>query len=174
MPQKTYSQQEVKYMHTQFELNLRIQSSSMAPLSYICRSIYFCYTDLFCCSSRRQSLSAPTATTTWTSPKLETMSLDGCMTLYWDTLRFFVESRIPTHVRAYQWQAAPRMVTCPRQHTTLRLPRWRRLPRRRCAKRPGPARVLSLGATKHVELLMATAAEEPAQVLFILNLSQLA
>jgi hypothetical protein len=51
----------------------------MAPLSYICQSLSFCYTDLFCCSSRRQSLSAPTATTAWTCPKLETMGLDGCI-----------------------------------------------------------------------------------------------
>jgi hypothetical protein len=74
---------------------------------------YFRYTDLFRCSSRRQSLSAPTATTTWICPKLETLSLDGCTTLDWDALRSFVESRLPAHVRAYPRQAAPPMVTLP-------------------------------------------------------------
>jgi hypothetical protein len=67
----------------------------------VCQSLSFCYTDLFCCSSRRQSLFAPTATTTWTCSKLEAMSLDGCTTRTpdWDT-RSFVESHLPAHVRA--------------------------------------------------------------------------
>ncbi|KAI0291442.1 hypothetical protein BC826DRAFT_480661 [Russula brevipes] len=82
----------------------------MAPLSYICQSLSLCYTDLFCSSSRRQSLSAPTATTTWICPKLEVMGLDGCTALDWDPLRSFVESRLPAHVRTYPRQAVPPMV----------------------------------------------------------------
>ena len=60
-----------------------------------------------------QSLSAPTTTTTWICPKLETLSLDGCTTLDWDALRTFVESRLPAHVRAYPRQAIPPMLTLP-------------------------------------------------------------
>ncbi|KAH9980116.1 hypothetical protein BGW80DRAFT_1273406 [Lactifluus volemus] len=64
-------------------------------------------------SSLIRSLSAPTATTAWICPKLETLSLDGCTTLDWDALRTFVESRLPAHVRAYPRQAVPPMVTLP-------------------------------------------------------------
>lgn len=62
-------------------------------------------------SSLIKSLSAPTTTTTWICPKLETLSLDGCTTLDWDALRTFVESRLPAHVRAYPRQAVPPMLT---------------------------------------------------------------
>ncbi|KAI0276498.1 hypothetical protein BGY98DRAFT_1090225 [Russula aff. rugulosa BPL654] len=64
-------------------------------------------------SSLIKSLSAPTTTTTWICPKLETLSLDGCTTLDWDALRNFVESRLPAHVRAYPRQAIPPMLTLP-------------------------------------------------------------
>jgi hypothetical protein len=64
-------------------------------------------------SSLIRSLSAPTATTTWICPKLETLSLEGCTTLDWDSLRTFVESRLPAHVRAYPRQAVPPMLTLP-------------------------------------------------------------
>ncbi|KAH9002746.1 hypothetical protein EDB86DRAFT_2800354 [Lactarius hatsudake] len=64
-------------------------------------------------SSLIRSLSAPTATTTWICPKLETLSLEGCTTLDWDALRTFVESRLPAHVRAYPRQAVPPMLTLP-------------------------------------------------------------
>ncbi|KAN0105380.1 hypothetical protein V8E52_011089 [Russula decolorans] len=37
-------------------------------------------------SSLIKSLSAPTTTTSWICPKLETLSLDGCTTLDWDAL----------------------------------------------------------------------------------------
>jgi hypothetical protein len=64
-------------------------------------------------SSLIKSLSAPTATTTWICPKLETLSLEGCTTLDWDALRTFVESRLPAHVRAYPRQAVPPMLSLP-------------------------------------------------------------
>ncbi|KAI0304274.1 hypothetical protein B0F90DRAFT_1704155 [Multifurca ochricompacta] len=64
-------------------------------------------------SSLIKSLSAPSATTTWVCPKLETLNLDGCTTLDWDALRTFVESRLPAHVRAYPRQAVPPMLTLP-------------------------------------------------------------
>ncbi|KAI9451404.1 hypothetical protein F5148DRAFT_547695, partial [Russula earlei] len=60
-----------------------------------------------------KSLSAPKTTTTWICPKLETLNLDGCTTLDWDSLRTFVESRLPAHVRAYPRQAIPPMLTLP-------------------------------------------------------------
>jgi hypothetical protein len=75
-------------------------------------------------------------------------------------------------LRAYPRQAVPPMVTLPAPAsysafastattttTTLR------------QAHPAP---LGCSPTKHVEFLMATAAEEPARVLFILNFSQLA
>jgi hypothetical protein len=64
-------------------------------------------------SSLIKSLSAPTTTTSWIRPKLETLSLDGCTTLDWDALRTFVESHLPAHVRAYPRQAVPPMLTLP-------------------------------------------------------------
>jgi hypothetical protein len=50
---------------------------------------------------------------TWICPKLERLNLDGCTTLEWDSLRTFVESRLPAPVRAYPRQAVPPMLTLP-------------------------------------------------------------
>jgi len=46
-------------------------------------------------------LSAPPSTQTWICPKLTSLSLEGCTTLEWESLRSFVESRLPAHSRAF-------------------------------------------------------------------------
>nr|GAT60256.1 predicted protein [Mycena chlorophos] len=42
----------------------------------------------------------------WICPKLESLTLDGCTSLDWDSLRTFVESRLPANSRAYPQQRA--------------------------------------------------------------------
>ncbi|KAJ7644216.1 hypothetical protein FB45DRAFT_824266 [Roridomyces roridus] len=37
----------------------------------------------------------------WVCPKLETLVLDGCTTVDWDSLRTFIESRLPANSHAY-------------------------------------------------------------------------
>jgi len=37
----------------------------------------------------------------WACPKLESLTLDGCTSFDWDSLRTFVESRLPAHSYAY-------------------------------------------------------------------------
>ncbi|KAJ7212035.1 hypothetical protein GGX14DRAFT_564526 [Mycena pura] len=37
----------------------------------------------------------------WVCPKLESLTLDGCTSLDWDSLRTFVESRLPAYSHAY-------------------------------------------------------------------------
>ncbi|KAI0087822.1 hypothetical protein BDY19DRAFT_892259 [Irpex rosettiformis] len=46
-------------------------------------------------------LSAPPSAQTWICPKLKALSLEGCATLEWESLRSFVESRLPAHTRAF-------------------------------------------------------------------------
>ncbi|KAF7977710.1 hypothetical protein HWV62_2980 [Athelia sp. TMB] len=42
-----------------------------------------------------KAISMPTVTSTLTCQKLETLSLDGCTSFDWDSLRTFIESRLP-------------------------------------------------------------------------------
>lgn len=44
----------------------------------------------------RQSLSTPSAPQSWTCPKLERLSLEGCTSFDWDALRTLVECRLPS------------------------------------------------------------------------------
>ncbi|KAI0697889.1 hypothetical protein BC835DRAFT_1305042 [Cytidiella melzeri] len=46
-------------------------------------------------------LSAPPSAQTWICPKLTSLSLEGCTTVEWESLRSFVESRLPAHSRAF-------------------------------------------------------------------------
>jgi len=51
-----------------------------------------------------KGLSAPSTAQAWICPKLETLNLDGCTALDWDSLRTFIESRLPAHSPTYQRQ----------------------------------------------------------------------
>ncbi|KIP05165.1 hypothetical protein PHLGIDRAFT_74698 [Phlebiopsis gigantea 11061_1 CR5-6] len=52
-------------------------------------------------SSLLRNLATPPTTQTWVCPKLATLSLEGCTTLDWETIRSVVESRLPPNSRAY-------------------------------------------------------------------------
>lgn len=49
-------------------------------------------------------MSTPAGTSTWICPKLTSLVLEGCTGFDWDSLRSFVESRLPAHSRAYPTQ----------------------------------------------------------------------
>ena len=42
-------------------------------------------------------MSRPQSAHDWVCPNLETLCLDGCSVLHWDSIRSFVESRLPTN-----------------------------------------------------------------------------
>lgn len=44
-------------------------------------------------------------------PKLEILNLDGCTSLDWDSLRTFVEGRLPGHSFAYRQTHSPRSLS---------------------------------------------------------------
>ena len=46
-----------------------------------------------------QSLSTPPVAQPWICPKLVALNLDGCASLDWDSLRTFIQSRLPTNTR---------------------------------------------------------------------------
>ena len=54
-----------------------------------------------------QNLATPPVSQTWVCPKLTTLSVEGCTSLEWETLRAIVESRLPPHSRAFPRQTAP-------------------------------------------------------------------
>ncbi|KZT23390.1 hypothetical protein NEOLEDRAFT_1069537 [Neolentinus lepideus HHB14362 ss-1] len=58
-------------------------------------------------SNLLKGLSTPASAQTWICPKLENFELAGCSALDWDSLRTFVESRLPPQSRAF-----------PRQHVS--------------------------------------------------------
>ncbi|TFK52373.1 hypothetical protein OE88DRAFT_1627936 [Heliocybe sulcata] len=58
-------------------------------------------------SNLLKGLSAPASAQTWICPKLEKLELAGCCALDWESLRTFVESRLPPQSRAF-----------PRQHVS--------------------------------------------------------
>ncbi|THH20105.1 hypothetical protein EW146_g1196 [Bondarzewia mesenterica] len=68
-------------------------------------------------SSLLKGLSSPSIASTWVCPKLETLSLEGCTSLDWDSLRMFVESRLPEHSRAYPRQGATPILSLPAPRT---------------------------------------------------------
>ncbi|TCD65268.1 hypothetical protein EIP91_002933 [Steccherinum ochraceum] len=51
-----------------------------------------------------KSMSTPAGASTWICPKLAHLVLEGCTAFDWDSLRSFVESRLPAHSRAYPTQ----------------------------------------------------------------------
>ena len=62
-----------------------------------------------CCALTHlfQNLAAPPVSQVWTCPKLTTLSVEGCTSLDWETLRSIVESRLPPHSRAFPRQPLP-------------------------------------------------------------------
>ncbi|KZT11910.1 uncharacterized protein LAESUDRAFT_733836 [Laetiporus sulphureus 93-53] len=52
-----------------------------------------------------KNLATPASTHTWTCPKLTHLCLEGCTSLDWESLRSFVESRLPAQPRALPCQA---------------------------------------------------------------------
>ncbi|KII86745.1 hypothetical protein PLICRDRAFT_113649 [Plicaturopsis crispa FD-325 SS-3] len=48
-------------------------------------------------SNLLKALSTPPVNQPWICAKLETLNLDGCTNLEWDSLRTFVEARLPSH-----------------------------------------------------------------------------
>ncbi|KAL6304393.1 hypothetical protein BKA93DRAFT_733263 [Sparassis latifolia] len=55
-------------------------------------------------SNLMKNLSTPPASQTWICPKLTSLSLEGCTSLDWESLRSFVESRLPAQTRAFPRQ----------------------------------------------------------------------
>ncbi|EIW59687.1 uncharacterized protein TRAVEDRAFT_97912, partial [Trametes versicolor FP-101664 SS1] len=53
-----------------------------------------------------RNFATPPVSQTWVCPKLATLSLEGCTSIDWETLRSIVESRLPPHSRAFPRQAA--------------------------------------------------------------------
>ncbi|KAI0927120.1 hypothetical protein AcV5_007739 [Taiwanofungus camphoratus] len=51
-----------------------------------------------------KNLSTPPSSQTWICPKLTNLGLEGCTSLDWESLRSFVESRLPAHSRAFPRQ----------------------------------------------------------------------
>ncbi|OJT13829.1 hypothetical protein TRAPUB_9599 [Trametes pubescens] len=62
-----------------------------------------------------RNFATPPVSQTWVCPKLATLSLEGCTSIDWETLRSIVESRLPPHSRAFPRQAA--------QHEAAPVPR---------------------------------------------------
>ncbi|RPD54637.1 hypothetical protein L226DRAFT_464458 [Lentinus tigrinus ALCF2SS1-7] len=58
-------------------------------------------------SNLMRNLATPPVSQTWTCPKLTTLSVEGCTSLDWETLRSIVESRLPPHSRAFPRQPLP-------------------------------------------------------------------
>jgi len=58
-----------------------------------------------------QGLTTPSARSTLVCPKLEILNLDGCTNLGWDSLRTFIEDRLPGHSFAYSRQVSRRLLT---------------------------------------------------------------
>jgi hypothetical protein len=56
----------------------------------------------------QKALTTSSASSTWVCPKLETLNLDGCTNLDWDSLRTFVECRLPGRSHAYPLQLSNR------------------------------------------------------------------
>ena len=54
-----------------------------------------------------QNLATPPVSQTWVCPKLTTLSVEGCTSVDWETLRSIVESRLPPHSRAFPRQPLP-------------------------------------------------------------------
>ncbi|KAI9058146.1 hypothetical protein FKP32DRAFT_1581576 [Trametes sanguinea] len=51
-----------------------------------------------------RNFAAPPVSQTWVCPKLTTLSLEGCTSIDWETIRSIVESRLPPHSRAFPRQ----------------------------------------------------------------------
>jgi len=51
-----------------------------------------------------KGLTTSSASSTWVCPKLESLKLDGCTNLDWDSLRTFIERRLPGRSHAYPLQ----------------------------------------------------------------------
>ncbi|KAI0755177.1 hypothetical protein C8Q80DRAFT_1094386 [Daedaleopsis nitida] len=58
-------------------------------------------------SNLMRNLATPPVSQTWVCPKLTTLSVEGCTSLEWETLRSIVESRLPPHSRAFPRQPLP-------------------------------------------------------------------
>ncbi|KAI1793248.1 hypothetical protein LXA43DRAFT_885838 [Ganoderma leucocontextum] len=58
-------------------------------------------------SNLMRNLATPPVSQTWVCPKLTTLSVEGCSSLEWETLRSIVESRLPPHSRAFPRQPQP-------------------------------------------------------------------
>ncbi|KAI0688880.1 hypothetical protein C8Q76DRAFT_634873 [Earliella scabrosa] len=54
-----------------------------------------------------RNLATPPVSQTWVCPKLTTLSVEGCTSVDWETLRSIVESRLPPHSRAFPRQPLP-------------------------------------------------------------------
>ncbi|KAI0366910.1 hypothetical protein BV20DRAFT_951234 [Pilatotrama ljubarskyi] len=55
-----------------------------------------------------RNFATPPVSQTWVCPKLTTLSLEGCTSIDWETLRSIVESRLPPHSRAFPRQPMAR------------------------------------------------------------------
>jgi len=91
--------------------HLRIESSFFNELKFVnflCRLPSLVSLELVDCEDASSHLLKGLTTTcvgsTLVCPKLETLSLDGCTNLDWDSLRTFIEVRIPGRSFACHWQ----------------------------------------------------------------------
>ncbi|KAM5533146.1 hypothetical protein V8D89_013194 [Ganoderma adspersum] len=83
-------------------------------------------------SNLMRNLATPPVSQTWVCPKLATLSVEGCSSLEWETLRSIVESRLPPHSRAFPRQHQPP----PPPHVTQ-------------ASAPQPAAAMSSASAQH-------------------------
>ncbi|KAG8214589.1 hypothetical protein J3R82DRAFT_9658 [Butyriboletus roseoflavus] len=91
-----------------------------------------------------KNLSSPPISHPWTCPKLERLSLDGCTSLEWDSLRGFVESRLSG--KSPQLSSAS-MTTLRAVSSASASAHIHALAAGRCSPVPGPHRLTSIDVT---------------------------
>jgi len=100
-----------------------------------------------------KAISMPTVTSTQTCQKLETLSLDGCTSFDWDSLRTFIESRLPGRSSQHLSQELPAndrlTATFPMSLASARKHRLQQLkPAHSWTVQPGFKRLRSINVTR--------------------------
>ncbi|KAF7314370.1 F-box domain-containing protein [Mycena kentingensis (nom. inval.)] len=96
----------------------------------------------------------------WVCPKLDSLTLDGCTSLDWDSLRTFVESRLPANSHAYPRvypQRATHAVTSASAAAAEHAARARSHPQPAAARHPaaallGPLRLRAIDVTRCTQI----------------------
>lgn len=103
-----------------------------------------CYLDFQSTKRVAQNLSSPPASLPWICPKLERLSLDGCTSLEWDSLRLLVESRLSGRSLqlSYTSTTATRAISSASASAHIHA-----LTAGRCSPLPTPRRLTSIDVT---------------------------